>query len=285
MRRQYFAQYLLNTGVLDIETVRQLLLKASKKKAQLPVLAMHQKNLTAAQIEPLQQLSAAKFTAAALEQGLLSKTQVRALQEKAAEWDLRFAQAMIDKQSVSYAQLADLFARYEKVVLSPLQEAVVQAAGEGIEKELGDYSEYVELFSYAFTRFMGVIPVVELEKPAMPTPDTKRLHMVSQRMSGDLGFVAGMIAYDDIFLELSRHYSGEDFSELSELAIDGMEEFLNVVNGLFAVELAKREVDIDLELPHTVRNSIPIGNLQLVLRMDCAYGAFGLILSSDEFLS
>jgi CheY-specific phosphatase CheX len=284
MNSQYFAQYLLNTGELPIETIRQLLGRASKRKPQLPVLAMQHGMVTATQIEELGEDSNSKFVAAAIERGLLTKVQVKNLQEAVAGDNLRFAQAMIDKKIISYVEMEKLLKRYSKAKQNPLQEAVNKVADKGLEKEIGYYGEYTELFIHSFARFMGVPTVIEIEtmdlrEEACPT------HMVSQRLSGDLGLVASIVAKDEVFVEMARRYSGEDISRLNELAIDSMEEFLNVINGLYAVNMAKRQMEIDLELPHTVKNMLPAGNLQLMLRIDASIGSFLLVLGSDEFLS
>ena len=62
-------------------------------------------------------------------------------------------------------------------------------------------------------------------------------HVVSQRMSGDVSMVGGILAEDKVFLELARRYSHEKLDSVDLLAIDCVGEFLNVMTGLFAVEL------------------------------------------------
>ena len=284
MPSQYLAQYLLNTGVLGSETVRQLLVKASRRKPQLPVLAMQQKLLKAGQLEEFTGLSTAKFKAAVEEKGLLTKAQVKNLQDMPANDDWRFAQVMLDKKVAGYTELEKLITEW-RLSAGPLQEAVARAAGQEVEKELGDYSDYVGVFVHTFTRFMGGQTVIEPDQQAAVPKAAERTHMVSQRLSGDRAFVVGIVAQDDAFLELARQYSREELPWLNPLAEDSMEEFLNVVNGLYAVELAKRDLEIDLELPHTVKNTLPMGNLQLSMRLSSAFGDFLLVLSSDEFLA
>ena len=68
------------------------------------------------------------------------------------------------------------------------------------------------------------------------------------------------------------------------LAIDCVGEFLNVMTGLFAVELGKRELDVDLEMPHWEKNLQPEAAKLLQLSLLTPVGTFQLILSADEFL-
>lgn len=283
MHSRYFAQYLLNTGVLGIETIRQLLVKASRRKPQLPVLAMQYKLLKAEQLEAFIGLSTAKFAAAVQEKGLLTKSQIRNLKSTPANEDLRFAQVMLDKKLAGYVQLEKLLTAWESSI-SPLREAVAEIAGQEIDKEIAAYSDYVETFVHTFMRFMGSQLVLDTDPQAAVVRTAEHIHMVSQRLSGDHAFVVGIVAGDDVFLELARHYSREELPWLNSLTEDSMEEFLNVVNGLYAVELSKQNLEIDLELPHTVKNTLPMGNLQLAMRLSSAFGDFLLVLSADEFL-
>ena len=109
-------------------------------------------------------------------------------------------------------------------------------------------------------------------------------HVVSQRMSGDVSMVGGILAEDKVFLELARRYSHEKLDSVDLLAIDCVGEFLNVMTGLFAVELGKRELDVDLEMPHWEKNLQPEAAMLLQLSLLTPVGTFQLILSADEFL-
>ena len=94
----------------------------------------------------------------------------------------------------------------------------------------------------------------------------------------------GLIAIDDVFLELAKRYSQEELPEIDELAVDSVEEFLNVVNGLFTIHLAKEKLTAELGLPKSGENVQPTGRDQLRLKVITAFGSFEAVLSADEFI-
>ena len=122
---------------------------------------------------------------------------------------------------------------------------------------------------------------------AIPAPTLEQKHGlwgVSQRVTGDVSIVDGILARDRVFLALASRYAGFDLTEMDEDTVDALEEFLNVVNGLFIVELANRKFEPDLEFPRAAEDVIPRGSHQLALRLYTAVGHFLLILSTDAFL-
>ena len=67
-------------------------------------------------------------------------------------------------------------------------------------------------------------------------------------------------------------------------AVDALEEFLDVVNGLYIVELANRKIEPDLDFPLANEDVIPRDSHQLLLRVYTEAGDFILVLSTDAFL-
>ena len=75
----------------------------------------------------------------------------------------------------------------------------------------------------------------------------------------------------------------EEIDDADEMAEDSISEFLNVVNGLFVVDLGKRDLDLDLETPRVRKNKHPMGSRQLQLCVDTGFGSFELVMAADEF--
>lgn len=169
----------------------------------------------------------------------------------------------------------------------PARTAVLLAAKSisEIDREITYYADFVELFVASLNRFMH-LPSVILPTPIpMPTLEQKHgLWGVSQKVTGDVNIVDGILARDRVFLALAGRYAGFELTEMDEDTVDALEEFLNVVNGLYIVELSNRKVDPDLEYPRAAENVVPRGSHQMVLRLYTAVGHFLLILSADAFL-
>lgn len=184
---------------------------------------------------------------------------------------------------------ADLRSRGIKLDVDthPARTAVLLAAKSlsKIDQETTYYADFVELFVASLQRFMQ-LPSVILPV-AIPAPTLEQKHGlwgVSQRVTGDVSIVDGILARDRVFLALASRYAGFDLTEMDEDTVDALEEFLNVVNGLFIVELANRKFEPDLEFPRAAEDVIPRGSHQLALRLYTAVGHFLLILSTDAFL-
>ena len=224
----------------------------------------------------------ADFAAAAQEKGLLTKSQVRNLSQAVTGESLCFAQTLLDEGRMDYERLAGLFADYREVPVDPLKEAVARLADSSLDTELEYYNAYVEIFMRSLIRFMDTPAVINVFEPFVGSDMQTRI--VSQRLSGGLSMVTGLYAEERVFLELACRYSRENMAVVDEMAVDSITEFLNVMNGLFAVDLAKRQLDVDLELPRDAKNQKPVGNHQLELRIDTGFGSFVLVLASDEFV-
>lgn len=75
-----------------------------------------------------------------------------------------------------------------------------------------------------------------------------------QAMEGDHYLISGFAGCSDSLLAIANPFAGEEFDAVDLDALDAVGEFTNCINGLFASELSKEGVDIDM-LP---RNSMII---------------------------
>ena len=169
----------------------------------------------------------------------------------------------------------------------PARSAVLQAAKgvSGIEQETTAYADYAELFTASLTRFLRLSSlIIPSAVDAAALEETPHTWAVAQHITGDVSIVNGIIARDDVFLALARRYGGDAVEDLKGDAVDALEEFLNVVNGLYIVELANRKIEPDLDFPLANEDVIPRGSHQLLLRIYTEVGDFVLALSTDAFL-
>ncbi len=111
-----------------------------------------------------------------------------------------------------------------------------------------------------------------------------KTHMVSQAIVGDVNLVTGIYAEDSVFLELASRYAGEAFGSIDEMAIDSLEEFLNVVHGGYAVELAKGGRESDIDIPRWAANTAPSAQQQVQVTIDTAFGPFRVVVAEEEFI-
>ncbi|SFT81855.1 hypothetical protein SAMN02910356_02248 [Selenomonas sp. GACV-9] len=192
-------------------------------------------------------------------------------------------QVLLKQGEENEGAMVRLLPKVETIDTRPVRTAVLRAAGDGYEdKQLSLYITYVEIFIEKLrelVRTEAVIaqdPCVELE--------TAPAYAVSVRIDGDYEFVGGVVASEPVFIELARRYSGDDtLQEVDDMAIDACAEFLNVVQGLFSVTMARQNLEGELQLPRWRQDIEPHGNCQLCLRVYTSFGAFQIVLAVDEF--
>ena len=169
----------------------------------------------------------------------------------------------------------------EAVDIAAYHTAVLKAMGDIFPQEWNWYAQYVELFMKGLKEQLSTEAVVE--DVICTEQERKPNYATSQRLSGDITFVAGLIAPEDVYLRLAERYSNEEFTEMDEMAVDCMEEYINVINGLFSVELGREKIETDLELPRTEQDVVPHGEKQLCLRVHSSAGSFQIVMAVDEF--
>ena len=278
-----FPQFLLNRGVLDAAEVRIFLERMLTAKVDVPVQALFHGVATAVDLASLGALSGAEFRASAEREGVLTASQLYNLGEAIAGEGCRFAQALLDAGRLDYEDLEKLLSDFKRAGEHPLSEAIKRTANGRVAEDLPLYTEYVGVAMLAFKRFMKIACVVV---PQADFAENMPRRLVSQAITGGVSLVAGLEAPDAVFLALARRYSHEDFSELDDLAVDSLAEFLNVLDGFFAVRLGERDLELDLEIPRTAKalNAKASPSKFLRLHLESPVGAFGLLLATDEFL-
>ena len=285
MNSNYLAQRLVNEGRLTVADLRSLLTNIRGKDPQLPLMALRLKLVTGEQLEQFDTTSSEAFGKEALQKNLLTADELNRLHRQIPGETLRFAQALIDSKFMTFTDIEREFADYDAAVLDPVDAAVAKAGTDLAHDERDLYSAYVRLMMDSLLDFLHTPVVID------PVPFTSEAELfrdlvyeVSQRITGDINFVGGLMAKEPCFVELAARYSKEDITEVDELAIDSLEEFLNVINGLFCIQLAGRNKEAELGLPRWNKNIVPHGSNQLLLNIYADFGNFIAVLSADEFM-
>ena len=282
MGNRYFSQYLLNTGVLNAGNVSTILPKSAHAVPQLHVLAIQQHLLSESQID---ELSAAADGAKALEEKkMLSEAQLKSLQNGiAGRGAARIAQTLLDEKIADLKTLDRCFREYDNDDVRPIKDAVSKIIDKHEDMNpVGDmYSEYTEMFVGALQRFMNTDAVVLAEVDELDTEGTR---LVSQSMGGQLSLAVALLAKDPVFLDMANRYSGESLTEIDELAEDSLAEFINVLNGLYIVNLSGQDFDMDLDMPRSGQNVSPVASSMIAMRVVTDFGAFIVYLAEDEFI-
>ena len=111
---------------------------------------------------------------------------------------------------------------------------------------------------------------------------SKNTWMVKQTLVGDVSLYTAMFLSDEVLIEMARRYSGEDITTVDELALDSVAEFLNVANGLFAVNLSDRGIEIDLQ-PQETYTAIDVkSEKHWLINIDTTFGVIQVAVGAEE---
>ena len=281
MGNRYFSQYLLNAGVLDAGNISDVMPKSAHAVPQLHILAMQQHLLSESQVE---ELSTADDVVKTLEEAkMLSDAQIESLKNTVPGRDARVAQTLLDEHIADLKTIERCFREYDNDELHPIKDAVKKIVSkyEEMNPVADIYGEYTEMFVGALQRFMNTDAVVLTEATDLDFAGTR---IVSQSMGGQLSLAVAVLAKKQMFLEMARRYSGEDLTELDELAEDSLAEFINVLNGLYIVNLSGRDLDMDLDMPRSSQDVGPTASNLIAMRIVTDFGSFVIYLAEDEFI-
>ena len=281
MGNRYFSQYLLNAGVLDAGNISDVMPKSAHAVPQLHILAMQQHLLSESQVE---ELSMADDVVKTLEEAkMLSDAQIESLKNTVPGRDARVAQTLLDEHIADLKTIERCFREYDNDELHPIKDAVKKIVSkyEEMNPVADIYGEYTEMFVGALQRFMNTDAVVLTEATDLDFAGTR---IVSQSMGGQLSLAVAVLAKNQMFLEMARRYSGEDLTELDELAEDSLAEFINVLNGLYIVNLSGRDLDMDLDMPRSSQDVGPTASNLIAMRIVTDFGSFVIYLAEDEFI-
>lgn len=293
MFNQYFGQYLYNKGLLSTAQMKQVLEQEQSVRLKLGVLAMNAGIMTAAQVQEVhdsQHRLDKRFGELAVAAGYITNDQVEELLAVQKRGYLNLSQVVVDLGYMTLAELEQTLIQYKHDSgLSEAQWKLLQSdeattAGNvfldfSLAGDFGQiYSEYVDLFSRSVVRFLNDAPVLARNHQLETVTGAYR---VSQEIFGDFNLFSALIMDEATLLEVARRYSGEAIAEIDEMAIDSIGEFLNVVNGIFCVNLSDRGKELDLRPQHFDADS----TLQLVngqcIPLTLSFGEVKLIIGQN----
>lgn len=286
MVSQFFAQYILNQGLLTPGQVQEALESRRTAQVKLGTLAINQGFLTAVQVEEIHKLQHTidkRFGEIALDEGYLSEEQLIILLDTQGNGYLNFGQTLVDKGFVTLEQLEQILEEYKRdnsvekqPDLALVKESIhTQLNFLKADKNVELYCDYIALFLRSIVRFLDTSPLLM----ANATNEQQNRWSVSQSMTGDITLHSSFSADDGVLLELARRYSGEEFNEMNELALDSAGEFLNVTNGLFCINLSNLGLDLDLHPQMFARDDDFGARPQYAVAIDTSFGRINLVVA------
>lgn len=287
MYNQFFGQFLLQKGLLTAEQLCCVFEDEASVRVKLGVLAIDKGWMTAAEvreIHDLQKTMDQRFGDLAVSKGYLNSFQVEELLQSQRSRHLSLSQAILDRGYLNLAELTPVLELYkaeaavgidDKEDFDNFLRLVLDFSKLGKEQQ-DLYPLYTGLLLRNIVRFLQVTPV--LEKADELTDKTDDWFVSQMLKINNKQLLTGLVLPEKTLVQLAAAYSGEAITEVNDLALDAVAEFLNLNNGMFSITICNRGSEAEM-LPQKVEQApgltvrqgyamsivTPLGRLQLVI--------------------
>lgn len=256
MHTQFFGNFLLNKGVITPEQlVDALKIQASTHK-KLGTLAIHSGFMSASEVEDVyitQTHYDKLFGELAVNLGYLTEGQVDNLLTTQLPDYMLLGQILVDKNILTHVELENLITEYKSVyeiydleLIAEQQEMVNKLLSDFYLPEDLPHSEhilsYLTLLFNNLVRFIGedftTLNVMNLSE--VPTN-----FCISQEVEGSFSFLSALDMEQETAITFASRYVNDEFQEFDEYVRASIEDFLNLHNGLYTVNMSN---DFSMEL-------------------------------------
>lgn len=292
MYSQFFGSYLLRRDAITPEQLTHAISQLSAAHIKLGTLAMHKGYMVASEVDEvcfLQTREDRRFGEIAIERGYLTEDQVRELLKTQIPDFLLFGQCLVDDGAISYEELQTLVLDYEaenemydidlniesKEKITQLIERFFLVA----EVPITEYSiMYMELMFNNLVRFIGddFTPLTPIPCDEFPVN-----YCVSQRIHGKVNCISRVDMEEDVAIAFASRYAKTTFTEFDEYVQASIEDFINLHNGLFMVNMSnEHSIELSLDPPSVdTTEALSLSSTTFILPVIYPFGAIHLIIS------
>ncbi len=289
MLTQFFGNYLLEKNIIDSDQLLKALSHKHDTNQSLDSLALSSGYMTQDEIEDVHNMQTVKdeeFVRLALHMGYLTISQASELEEAQHFGYLLLGRAIIELGYSTQEEMSKIIADYEFDYQLSFSNCL-NFDNEKIEEIVQNYyqfaeddavnpaKEYAILLIHNLIRFIG--DDFRLSGRLDKLPDLPDMQEATQGISGALTGETAIIGYKN-FLELfSNRYSCEALGNEEEYIVAALQDFLNLHNGLFCVNLSSKH-DIEIELSPTDMQSIKAEDVsyKYILPVEFTFGTIYL---------
>lgn len=268
MYTQFFGNYLLSNGIVNQEQLFNAMQKQGEVRMKLGTLAIHKGYMTADEVDATvieQTHQDKRFGELAIELGYMTNDQVIELLKSQSPDFLLLGQILVDEGVFTNTDLEKIITDYRSQNEMIDLEMTVdnQAAIEQLFNNFFITSEaemtklgrmYCELLFNNFVRFVGddFTPLSISEINVFPTAKC-----VMQPVQGDYSVVSYIDMEESTAIEFASRYAGETFTEFDEYVQASLEDFLNLHNGLFIVNVSNEaSMELSIGAPELVEGPL-----------------------------
>ncbi|MCL2054099.1 MAG: chemotaxis protein CheX [Oscillospiraceae bacterium] len=293
MYMQFFGNYLLNQGLVSAAALMDALDKQAEVTVSFEALAVNDALVDAAQAEAARAEAekSGKFIGDVMvEKGFLTQEQVGALLHAPPPGHLLLGQALVEGGHMSAEQFEAALSSYKNQ--NSIPDADFHNVKDGVIKLLiGKFCEIIEsseaskyITSYLTLLFKNLIRFVGDDFAPLEIKYLRGMvctRCVAQKINGKFSAVSVIDAEGDALVGFASRFSKETIKAPDEYALACLSEFLNLHNGLYAVNFSNEEGD-ELELePQTAYEEYDLEYMEniYIVPVCFTFGTINFIIS------
>lgn len=268
MFTQLFGNYLLRKGVVTREQLTEALRISSESHIKLGTLAIHSGYMTPAEVDRIfimQTHQDKRFGELAIEEGYLTSEQVDELLSQQNPGYLKLGQALVEQNVINHEQFEQLINEYqmENEIFdldmmdeqkSTFQHLVSSFCTIASSENTDAVVVYLQLLFNNLIRFVGddFTPL-----NIVPFNEYVTNFAASQSIEGPVPLGSAVDMDEQTAVTFASRYAGEDFTEFDEYCQASLEDFLNLHNGLYLVNMSNMyNVELTLAPTEIVNNTL-----------------------------
>ncbi len=273
MFSQLFGKYLVEKDIISEEDYKSAIKQQLSVRVKLGTIAIADGLLTEEEVDLINRLQMQfdkRFGDIAVEKGLLSDTQVSELLQKQGNPYMQFIQVLMEQSSLTATVLDKTLNAFQK------EYGYSDSDMEALKK--GDIDSLMPIFAFSAKPYVTDIAALVVKninrfitrnfyiEKLQHVTSFDYCHLAGQKTLGkDTVSIALAEEKDEnAFALLASAFSGKTHTAASDDAFDAVGEFINVNSGLFASELSKKEIEMDMEPTFAYKNQTVKGNFYIL---------------------
>lgn len=256
MFSQLFGKYLVEKNIISKDDYKSAIEGQMKVRVKLGTIAIADGLLTETDVENINKLQMQfdkRFGDIAVEKGLLTDAQVGALLKKQGNPYMQFIQVLMEQSGLTATILDKTLDAFQK------EHGYSDSEIDALKTE--DIDSLMPIFAFSAKPYVtDIASLVVRNINRFITRDFyvgriqhvksfNYCHLAGQKTTGhDTIYIA--LAEENgesSFTQLATSFSGESHDTVSDDTYDAVCEFINVSSGLFAAELSKKEIEMNME--------------------------------------
>jgi len=290
MYAQFLGNYLLNKEYVTSEQLIEALQYQKSVHLKMGVLAIHAGYMNAQQVEEVhiaQTRKDGRFGELAIEAGFLTEEQVSALLNSQKPDYLLLSQALVDKGYMTTSDFEKAMKEYQEAY-SISDSDFADEQNEKIAQLIQNFyelngensnllAEYITLLFNNIIRFIGKDFTPQ---KAIDLADYTANRCVIQKIAGAFNAETAIDMDIETAIAFASRYAGEEFTDDNEYVQASVEDFMNLNNGLYVVNLSNEySIESSLEPPVTTTAVPSDRDSYFLLPITFPFGTVNFILS------